>query len=397
MDAWRPALVAAALACLLAGPVRGQASFDAEIQRAFMEGARLLQAGELGAAAQAFRSLLQRTSSPRVKLELARTLYLLGDYRESRALFREVQLEPDVPWQVRDNIEAFVYRIDNIVGYVKFSASVVSDSNPRNITSERDFTIGGVRLTFQPPEDNKRVTGLRYGAQAYQPLLRESGLSAYFSGSYLDYPARELDRLTLDAGVVKDLADETGPRVRAGVEAGTFGDRRLYEFPYLGYFQPLSRSPRHNLGAEFKLGQVNFPHFGYLDAGYVSGTLSAVRVLSPTVAVSMTATAEDSRAREAPYSYYGATLSPGIAWLITEPGLLLKAELALGQRRYGAADPPLFGETRLDDRARIDFSVRSKQWRWRNFAPVLVLSLEKTRSNLAFYSYQKANVSLAME
>ena len=331
-----------------------------------------------------------------MKLELARALYLQGEYREARALFRQVQLEPDVPWQVRDNIDAFVQRIDNIVGYVKFNLSVVSDSNPRNITSERDFTIGGVRLTFQPPEDNKRVTGLRYVLQAYQPVARESGVSAYFSGSYLDYPMRELDRLTVDGGLVKELEGELAPRLRAGIEAGTFGDRRLYEFPYVGYLQPLAQAPLHSLHADFKLGRVDFPHFAYLDAAYASATLTGQRVLSQSVAVSLGGTAEDSRAREAPYSYYGVTLAPGITWLITQPALLLKAELVLGQRRYGAPDP-LFGETRVDDRARLDVSVRSRQWRWMNFTPALVFSLEKTRSNIAFYSYQKANVSVAME
>ena len=145
--------------------------------------------------------------------------------------------------------------------------------------------------------------------QAYQPILPESAFAAYLTGSYLDYPTAELDRLTLDAGVVKELAGEGGPRIRAGIEAGTFGDRRLYDFPYLGYLQPLLR---------------------------------------------------------------------------------------VGRRRYGAVDP-LFGEERVDRRTRIDFSVRSKQWRWMNFVPAVVLSVDKTRSNIGFYSYEKANVSLVME
>lgn len=395
MKRWRHAAVATAFACLAAGAALAQAP-DPELQRGFIEGARLMQAGDYEAAARVFRSLLERTSSPRIKLELARTLFYLRQYRESRALFKQVQLEPDIPWQVRDNIDRFMQNIDDVLGYVRFSATLVSDSNPRNITSQREFTIGGVRLTFQPPEDNKRVTGLRYGVQAYQPLLPGSRLSGYFTGSYLDYPGSGLDRLTVDGGLIKDLAGEAGPRARAGIEAGTFGDKRLYDFPYLGYLQPLSRSATHNLSADFKLGRVSFPDFGHLDATYASAGLSAFKVLSPTVAVSLGGTLEDSRAAEQPFSYYGVTFAPGIAWLIPEPALLLKAELAFGQRRYGAADP-LFGEERTDRRTRLDFSVRSKQWRWMNFTPALVLSLDRTRSNIDFYSYQKLNVSISLE
>ncbi len=100
--------------------------------------------------------------------------------------------------------------------------------------------------------------------------------------------------------------------------------------------------------------------------------------------------------RERPYSYYGYTLSPGFAWLITQPALLVRAELALGERRYEDIDP-LFGEKRVDRRTRLDVSVRSKQWRFMNFTPVLVLSIDRTRSSLPFYSYEKANISIAME
>jgi hypothetical protein len=396
MKRGRQGFLVAAFAVSFAGPALGQAAYDPEIQRSFLEGAKLLEAGDYEAAARTFRALLQRTNSPRVKLELARTLFYLKQYPESRALFKEVQLEPDIPWQVRDNIDRFIQNVDDILGYVRFSVSLVGDSNPRNITSQREFTIGGVRLTFLPPEDNKRVTGLRYGVQAYQPLLRESRVAGYFTGSYLDYPTSDLDRLTVDGGLVKEFGSDAGPRARAGIEAGTFGDKRLYDFPYVGYVHPLSRSASHNVNAELKIGKVNFPHFRFLDATYGSAGLSVFKVLSQTVAVSLGGTVEDSKAREKPYSYYGLTVAPGIAWLITEPALLVRAELALGERRYGAADP-LFGEKRLDRRTRLDFSVRSKQWRWMNFTPALVVSLDKTRSNIGFYSYEKVNVSIALE
>jgi hypothetical protein len=395
MKRWRQACLAAAFACLAAGAAFAQA-YDPEVQRAFIEGARLLEAGDYEAAARIFRALVDRTNSPRIKLELARTLFHLKRYGESRAVFKEVQLEPDIPWQVRDNIDRFMQNIDDILGYVRFSVSVVSDSNPRNITSQREFTISGVRLTFQPPEDNKRVTGLRYGVQAYQPIVPESRLAGYFTGSYLDYPGSGLDRLTVDGGLAKELGGQGGPRLRAGLEAGTFGDKPLYDFPYLGYLQPLSRSASHNLNAELKLGRVNFPDFGHLDATYASATLSAFKAHSQTVALFLGGTVEDSRASEEPFSYWGVTLAPGIAWLITEPAVLLKAEAGFGRRRYGAPDP-LFGEERLDRRTRLDVSVRSKQWRWRNFTPALVLSLDRTRSNIAFYSYEKVNLSIALE
>jgi outer membrane protein len=388
-------LLVAALSVLLAGELAAQQP-DPELQRAFIEGAQRLQAGEFQEAARIFRALVQKTDSPRVKLELARTLFYLKEYRESRELFKAVMLDPELPWRVRDNIDVFLRAIDDVEGYVRFAISLVSDSNPRNITSERQFTIGGLRLTFEPPADNKRVTGLRYSVQAHQPLVRESGLSGYFAGSYLDYPASSLDRLTVDAGLSKRLATVYGS-VRAGLEAGTFGGKSLYEFPYLELSQRLSQSPVHRIDGAVKGGRVDFPHFDHLDANYGSVAISAARSVSQTVAASLGGMLEVSDARERPYSYYGVAIDPGMSLLIVQPAaMLFKVSLPFGYRQYAAEDP-LFGTRRRDHRLGVEFSVRNKEWHWMNYTPALVVSLERNEANIDFYSYRKANLYLVLE
>jgi hypothetical protein len=384
-----------AAVCFFTGPVPAQ-TFDPDIQRSFLEGARYLQAGDYGSAARIFRALLSKTDSPRIKLELARALFHLKQYRESRTLFREVSLDSDMPWQVRDNIESFIREIDSIEGYLKFSVSLVSDSNPRNITSQREFTIGGFRLTFQPPPDSKRVTGLRYSAQALQPILQEGRLAGYFAGSFLDYPGSSLDRLTVDAGLIRDLSASGLTRIKAGIESGTFGDKRLYDFPYVGLLQVLSHSVSHRVAGELKAGRVNFPDYGYLDATYASAMLSGLKAISQTVAVSASGALEHSDAYEKPYSYYGMSISPGMTWFLSEPAVLLKAGVSFGTRRYAEVDP-FFGEQRSDEKMSLDFSVRNKRWRWMNLSPVVAFSVEKNRSNIDFYEYRKANVSIAFE
>ena len=331
-----------------------------------------------------------------MKLELARTLFLLGRYSESRALFKQVSLDPATPWQVRDNVNAYLARIDEAQGYAHFAVSVVSDSNPRNITSQREFVIGGFRLTFVPPEDNRRVTGLRYAVQAMYPLDRPSQISAYFTGSYLDYPNDTFDRLTVDLGLAKGIDSAGRWRVRGGVEAGTFGGRSLYNFPYLALGYVVSQSATHRVSTEARVGHVEFPNSGFLDAAYTGLTLSALRIASSTVALGLNAGLERSNSAEAAFSYTGETIGPTLSWLITDPALLVKTELALGKRDYEAPDP-FFGAQRSDRKTRFDFSVQSKEWRLFNFNPALVLSLEHTRSSLEFYSYDKVNFSLALE
>ncbi len=331
-----------------------------------------------------------------MRLELARTLFLLKRYREARALFKQVLLDPGVPWRVRDNVEAFLRQMDEEEGYARFAVSLVSDSNPRNISSQREFTIGGFRLTFVPPEDNKRVTGLRYAVQAMHPIDRDLRLSTYFTGSYLDYPNITFDRLTADFGLAKGIDRAGRASVRAGVEAGTFSGRELYEFPYVGVAYVITQSPLHRVTGEARVGRVNFPHFGFLDASYSAVALSGARSVGDTVVLGLNLALERSDTDEKPFSYTGVSLGPTISWLITEPALLLKADVAYGKRDYGAEDP-FFGIERTDRKTRLDLSVRSKQWRLFNFSPAVVLSFERNQSSVGFYEYEKVNASIALE
>ena len=369
---------------------------DPEIQRAFVEGGRLLQAGDYEAAERIFRALLQKTNSPRIKLELARTLFYEKRYREARGLFREVLLEPDIPWQVRDNVDAFIRQIDNIEGYVKGAVSVISDTNPENITSQREFTIGGIRLTFLPPAENTKVTGLRYLVDAFEPIWQEGRLSTYFTGAYIDYPGQELDRLTVDMGLTKGLDQEGRSALKAGLEWGTFAGQELYKFPYAAWLNVLSQSASYRITGQVKAGRVSFPDFSYLDANYLSLSASGIRAMSATMAASLNATVEDSKAYEKPYSYSGLTLVPGIAWLLSEPALFIKATYSYGDRRYAAVDP-FFGIQREDRKTWVEVAVRKKTWRFMNFTPVLYLSVERNRSNIDYYSYKKANISVGLE
>jgi len=104
---------------LLLGALAARADEDA-LQRAFAEGMQAQQAGELSRAESIFRGMLQSTDSPRVKLELARTLFLQGKYPEAKRLFKDVSLRDETPWRVRDNIALFVREIEERTGYLKF-------------------------------------------------------------------------------------------------------------------------------------------------------------------------------------------------------------------------------------------------------------------------------------
>ncbi|HEU5178147.1 MAG TPA: tetratricopeptide repeat protein, partial [Burkholderiales bacterium] len=191
---------------------------EAELQQAFVLGMQAQQAGDLGRAESIFRNMLEDTQSPRVKLELARTLFAQAKYAEAKAMFKEVSVQPETPWRVRDNIALFVREIEERTGYLKFGVTVVSDSNPGNLARQKEFSIGDLQVT--PVDAPKRLTGLRYSAQGWKPFEPIGG-AGYLTASYVDYPTEEFDRLTVDAGFARNLVASGRLRGKAGLEFGT--------------------------------------------------------------------------------------------------------------------------------------------------------------------------------
>jgi hypothetical protein len=380
--------------CLALASLQAAAQQPDALQRAFVEGMRHLEAGEAAQAERVFRAMLERTNSPRVKLELARALYAQGRLKEAKALFREVAAQSDTPWRVRDNIARFVGDIEERTGYLKFGLTVISDTNPRNLAPQEEFSIGNLRVT--PTEAPKEEYGLRYLVRGWRPFSASGRTAGYFSAAYSDFAGQEIDRLALDVGVVQALTDSGRVRGKAGIELGTFAGHRLYDFPYLGLDAVLLDRPNWRLAGETKIGKVRFADFSYLDADFASGALSVRRAFTPSVVGSFRAGIERSHATEKPYSYKGWDLSPGISVLWASTAYTLGANALYGERKYGAADP-LFGVVRKDARARLELTLGNKNWRWRDWQIALVGSLEENRSSIGFFDYRKANLSVVVE
>ena len=380
-------------AALVAVPALARQQDDA-LQRAFVEAMQRMQAGNLARAERLLRDMRKRTDSPRVKLELARVLFLQAKYDEAKALFEEVMTRSDTPWRVRDNIANFVRLIEERTGYLKFGASIVSDSNPRNLTERKEIALGNLRVT--PTEAPRKVTGLRLSARGWLPAANGFRTAGYLTASYTDYPGQDLDRLTADFGALRDLTGSGRTRVKAGLEFGTYGGELLYRFPYVGLDSVLRETKQYRIAGELKAGRIQFPDFRYLDATYLSAAASARKPWSQNTVVSLSTMLERSQAKERPYSYTGWNLGPAIDAFWPETTFLAGARLSLGARRYAAADP-LFGKRRSDSKLRLDVSVGNKRWRWRDRYVSLVASVERSHSNIEYYSYRKFNVSLVVE
>lgn len=399
----RFAAVLACVATLLAAPVLAAEAptgasqeTGATYQARFLLGVEALHAGNPMRAAAIFEPLLAETGSPRVKLELARALYLLQDYARAEQLFREVLARPDLPWRVGENIRVYLDEIDMATGFVKFSVGVVSDSNPRNFTNSREVMIGGQTLTVVPPEDNRQVTGARLSVRGYRPLDERRQTTAFFTATYSDFPGSTFDRLSGDAGLAQAVPGLPWLKAKAGFEGARLDGHTLYRFPYVGALAAMAPSDGYRLLGELKFGRLQVPQMPHLDSNnlFLVGKLSYPPALG--LAFSNEATLERAEASEAAYSYRGGSLGGTVVW----PSDTLDTRFTLygsaGVRRYDGVDP-LFGDRRQDTRFTASLDLLRPSLRIRGYRPQIGVVYERTDSTLDFFSFSKLGLRFQLE
>lgn len=397
---------AAALACvsaLLTGsaladetpPPAVQQDVDAH-QARFLLGVDALRAGNPMRAAMIFEQLLADTGSPRVKLELARALFLLDDYARSEQLFREVLALPGLPWRVGENIRAYLDEIDMATGYVRFAVGVVSDSNPRNFTNTREVMIGGQTLTVVPPEDNREVVGARLAVRGYRPLGDKRRTTAFFTASYSDFPGQTFDRLTGDAGLAQAIPGVPWLRAKAGFEGARLDGDTLYRYPYVGALAAMAPSDGYRLLGEFKFGRLQVPQMPHLDAHSLFLVGRLVHPPALGLAFSSEATLERSQADGKADSYRGGSLGGTVVW----PSGTWDARFTLygsaGVRSYDG-DDLLFGDRRRDTRYVASLDLLRPSLRIGGYRPQIGVTYERTESTLDFYGFSKVGLRFQFE
>ncbi len=360
------------------------------LQILFQIGIEEVKKGNYVSAIGIFESLVEKTKSPRVQLELARALFLDRRYRTSREVFEDVLQEPDLPWSVQENILLYLDAIDSALGFIKFGVSLVSDSNPRNFTDSRQIVIGGQPLKIVPPDDNDTIYGIRYAVSAARAITETASLSGYLDASYSDFSGGDFDRWGTDCGLYISPRRLANFKFKAGLEESFYDKQHLYEFPYVGMIyipQPLYQ---FNLNSEFKLGRLRVPNADYLDASNVSLTTNISRRASSKLYTSGYIYLEKSQTKEDAYSYYGGALGLNVSFDVIYDWRL-KPFASVGKRVYNGADP-FWGETRRDKRFMAGVTLKKINWKIFGYAPEVGISYEETNSNLDYYSYSKVGV-----
>lgn len=354
--------------------------------------------GNLSAAEADFRTLLLRDPHDvRVRLELARVLFLMRRYSAADYHFRlSAALSPET---VRNNISLFRRAIQSQRAWrVSVEAGIAPDTNVNSAGRDRIVDLFG--LPFNVGDDAREKSGVGVFANADVELrLRRSesiGLSVRAFGS-----AREYRRSAFDdevAGV------EVGPQIRVGRAQVTVAGTGLFRW----YGREIySRAPGASLRIELPISaqwqvdlkpqirSVSYPQNPGQNGPLMSVNGQISRSVGSRAVGQIDFLASRQSARTAGYAYREAGV-----------GVSAFAELGNGITAGGSIeaawtvfDAPLFGfaETRRDWRATTSASVLNRNWMLLGFSPVARLSYARSKSTISFFEYRRTRLELGLQ
>ena len=323
------------------------------------------------------------------RLELARTLQLLGDTNGALRQLRAVQsagLPPSVA-RIIDRYSAAL-RAQRRYG-ASLEIAIAPDSNINRAT--RSDTLGTVFGDFQIADEGKAKsgTGLSLNGQVFRRLSIGGEASLLFRASGF----ANLYRRGRFNDIAADLA--AGPefsfgRDRLQLEIGTtqrwFGQK------------PYSRSARlagsfsHPLGSRTLLRLTGSAalidnQFNDLQDGKgYSAQLQVERALTPTTGIA-TSLSFDRQALNDP-GYATTGWRAGLTGWHDLGRMTFTAAAELG-RLHADERLLLVPERRRDRYARVSLGASFRGLQYAGFAPVLRFSIERNRSSIAFYDYRR--------
>ncbi len=364
------------------------------LQAQFILGGIALNNRDYEAAVAIFSDLLRKTNSPRVKLELARALFLAHRFKDAKQVFQEVLSERSIPWAVKQNVRLYLDEIDSTLGFVKFGLSFVSDSNPRNFTSSKEVMIAGQILNVVPLEDNREIRGIRYKMTTGKSFSDDGRMLGFFNLSFTDFEQSQFDLWTGDTGFIYAFESLPQLRSRTGFEYSEQGGTKQYDFPYTSLLYTPDPVQQFRLNHEFKIGRLHVPSAPHLNANNYTLTTNFTRALENGVLVKGDLSIEKSHAIEDPYSYYGGSVGFGADLPLNSWGVELFG--SVGKRLYEGIDP-FFGAKRDDTRKRYGLMVSNKNIKFFNFMPEIGVIYKQNDSSLDFFSYDKINFVFSLK
>ena len=367
------------------------ASFDAALQHDFVDGMTSYSGRDYARAEAIFRRLLDRQPSLlRVRLELARTLYMERKDEQADYHFRLAAGEhPSDP--VLRNILRFRQAIRSRRSWrFDFDFGFSPDSNVNSATDKETVDIYGLPFKLDATGRARSGTGRFVGADASVRLNRSGKVPIYIGGygRLTRYGDQRFDDAY--AGI------EAGPEFRLGggqLRTTLTGLRRWYgRHPLVtsvgarvDYDRLAGKS--WTLGGSLLVRHNDYARRGDVDGWDTEARLSANHPLGATTLGFGYAGIQRSWANDPGQAFWREQLGVGV---LKEIGWGLRPQLRADfARQVGDAPLAPFGRRRRDWLLQGSFSIYKRDWNMKGFAPSLSVTTTRNLSTLTIYDEKR--------
>ena len=375
--------MAVLLACAGA---RASESDEKQADILFRSGLAAMQHGQLDVAVGTLRKLAQAAPTPRVRLELARALYLNGEYHESLTLFRQVYDAEGTPQTVKRNILPFMEAAELRILRVRYGVRAITDSNPSKVAEGGTIFFNGVPLEYQPPASKK----VAYGIEPWLTVekLWQNGLLTKFFGSARLFKNDDLDVGRFQFAAARQVSSIPGLFVQAALD-GEVSDVP-YLMPSVETWKRFRLSDRAGVGLGAQLGYIgseNQGASGLYYRPYVFGDWT----MFPNATLFGTLSLEGIDSRNDYYSFTTSKATAGV--LLSVADFNVAPQLTYSRTLFGEFDS-FWGVTRRDTLIRPEIKVSSERFEWKGIRPEINVFYEKRDSNVDIYDYNQVGGSV---
>lgn len=356
-----------------------------EIQTQFNIGISLMEERP-EEAVQVFRNLYEQSSTIRIQLELARSLYLAGRLDEAKDEFINI-LDRSIPITVRDKVEWYLSEIQKRQT-AKVYLGLYQDSNPGYITSARTVSIFGQTLSYQPAQNTNSETGLAVGVEAEHEIIPQSGYFLQANINTATYQTNAFNKQDLDFSFIKRWQGYDYKDLRVGHETMFYGGTVLYNYDYLATRWVFNLPNQDYYGFLVKGGPINYPTYSYLSGSQTQAQVFYNHNITRNLTLYLETGGDKTPATQNAYSSYGFYGAVGTQ--VADDYTNLQANLKASQlrRNYWDSDP-FWGQVRQDRGQLYYASITKRDLYILGLRPSIEITYQSNNSSIPFFTYNK--------
>jgi outer membrane protein len=366
---------------------------EEEQQRRFLLGQIEQASGNYDAAIFHFRVILaQNPKLTRVRLELARTLFLDKDDDAADYHFR-LALADQPPLEVREKVMGFRRAMRNRRSWrASFDIGIAPDSNINGATSDAGFAQRNITTTA--PQSGLGL--MQQGSFTWNAIKR--GNVALQIGGFdrvALYRAKDYNDILIGGDIGMEVKTSIG---RISVAATGlhrwYGGRPYVVAPGVRVNYEKNLSSKWSLFTQAAFRNMDYALNDDLDGNVYLLGAQATRALNNVSYLTITANITRDAARAAGNANWDGRF--GLGYGRELPWGLTTYVYVEGDYAAYDGEQAFFGTTRQDFRLRGQVSLLKRNWSAFGFAPKLGYNFYQTRSNIGFYSYTRHQTEVSL-